>query len=64
MSFINKYNDLADFERFFYDQISFRTDFFEEPDPKMRHLGEFATLCFVVVDCILQVYHLWQIAEQ
>ena len=27
-------------------------------------LGEFATLCFVVVDCILQVYHLWQIAEQ
>ena len=29
---MNTSNDLSDFERFFYDQIGFRNDFFEEPN--------------------------------
>ena len=29
---------LADFERFFYDQVRFRTDFFEELNSKMNQM--------------------------
>ena len=35
MSLKNTSIDYADFERFFYDQVSFRNDFFEEPNPKI-----------------------------
>ena len=35
MSFKNTSIDSANFERFFYDQFSFRNDFFEEPNPKI-----------------------------
>ena len=32
MSILYSLNDFADFQRFFYDQVIFKTDFFEEPD--------------------------------
>ena len=32
MSFINTLSDFDDFQRFFYDQVTFKTDFFEEPN--------------------------------
>ena len=32
---MNTSNEFTDFERFFYDQVSFRNDFFEEPNPKI-----------------------------
>ena len=35
MSFIDKSIDFGDFERFFYDQVRHRTDFFEEPNSKI-----------------------------
>ena len=35
MSFVNNLNDFADFEQFFYDQVSFRNDFFEKHNPKI-----------------------------
>ena len=35
MSFMNALSDFTDFERFFYDQLRFRPDFFEEPIPKI-----------------------------
>ena len=35
MSFIDKSIDFADFERFFYDQVRHRNDFFEEPNHKI-----------------------------
>ena len=37
MSFMNTLSDLSDFERFFYDQVGFRNDFFEEPNPKIQN---------------------------
>ena len=42
MSFMSTLNDLSDFERFFYDQVSFKSDFFEEPKPKMYPLMKLA----------------------
>ena len=59
MSFIDTSSDLSDFERFFYDQVRYRTDFFEEPNSKIvrwrlciRHFSrnetfssDFHTLC-------------------
>ena len=36
MSFMNTLNDLSDFERFFFNQVGFRNDFFEEPNPKIQ----------------------------
>ena len=41
MSFIKTSNDLPDFKRFFYDQVRFRTDFFEEPNPEMNQMRLF-----------------------
>ena len=41
MSFINTSSDFPDFKRFFYDQVSLRTDFFEEPNPKMNQMRLF-----------------------
>ena len=41
MSFINTSSDLSDFERFFYDQVRFRNDFFEEPNPEMNQMRLF-----------------------
>ena len=35
MSFMNTSNDLSDFERFFYDEVSFRNDFFELPNSQI-----------------------------
>ena len=35
MSFMNTSDDLSDFERFFYDQVRFRNDFFEEPNSEI-----------------------------
>ena len=35
MSFMNALSDFTDFERFFYDQLRFRPDFFEEPIAKI-----------------------------
>ena len=35
MSLMNTLNDLSDFERFFYDQVGFRNNFLEEPNPKI-----------------------------
>ena len=40
MSFINTSNDLGDFERFLYDQVSFRNDFFEKHNPKIGVFGQ------------------------
>ena len=34
MSFMNTTSDLADFERFFYDEISFRNNLFKKPNLK------------------------------
>ena len=42
MSFRNTSSDFDDFARFFYDQVSFRTDFFEEPNPKIDILLTFS----------------------
>ena len=36
MSVIKTSDDLSDFERFFYDQVRFRNDFFEKPKPKIE----------------------------
>ena len=41
MSFINTSSDFPDFKRFFYDQVSLRNDFFEEPNPKMNQMRLF-----------------------
>ena len=41
MSFINTLSILNDFKRFFYDQVRFRNDFFEEPNPKMNQMRLF-----------------------
>ena len=32
---MNTLSDLSDFERFFYDQVGFKNDFFENPNPKI-----------------------------
>ena len=32
MSLLYSLNDFADFQRFLYDQVIFKADFFEEPD--------------------------------
>ena len=32
MSLLYSLNDFADFQRFLYDQVPFKIDFFEEPD--------------------------------
>ena len=37
MSQMKTLNDLSDFERFFYDQVGFKNDFFEKPNPKIRN---------------------------
>ena len=37
MSFIDASSDFADFERFFYDQVRYRNDFFEETNSKIVH---------------------------
>ena len=42
MSFTSTLKDLSDFERFFYDQVSFKSDFFEKPKPKMYPLMKLA----------------------
>ena len=41
MSFLNTSSDYSDFERFFYDQVSFRTDFFEQPNLKIVRIRFF-----------------------
>ena len=41
MSFISTPFDFDDFERFFYDQVSFKTDFFEEPNLKIVRIRFF-----------------------
>ena len=41
MSFINTSNDYPDFDRFFYDQVRLRNDFFEELNPKMNQMRLF-----------------------
>ena len=41
MSFKNTCSDFDDFARFFYDQVSFRTDFFEEPNLKIVRIRFF-----------------------
>ena len=33
MSFVNTLNDFERFWTIFYDQVIFKNDFFEEPDP-------------------------------
>ena len=37
MSLMNTLSDLSDFERFFYDQVGFRNDFFGKPNPKIQN---------------------------
>ena len=36
MSLMKSSSDLTDFERFFYDQVTFRTDFLEKPNSKIE----------------------------
>ena len=39
-------SDFPDFERFFYDQVVFRTDFFEKPNPKIERKIRISELIF------------------
>ena len=41
MSFKNTSSDFDDFARFLYDQVTFRTDFFDEPKPEIDILLRF-----------------------
>ena len=36
MSFIDILSDFSDFLRFFYDQVEYKTDFFEETNSKIN----------------------------
>ena len=46
MSLMNSSSDSIDFERFFYDQVTFRTDFFEKPNPKIERKIRISELIF------------------
>ena len=43
---MNTSNDLSDFERFFYDQLAFRTDIFEKPNSKIERKIRISELIF------------------
>ena len=46
MSLMKSSSDFPDFERFFYDQVVFRTDFFEKPNPKIERKIRISELIF------------------
>ena len=46
MSLMNSSRDSIDFERFFYDKVAFRTDFFEKPNSKIERKIRISELIF------------------
>ena len=46
MSLIKSSNDLTDFERFFYDQVALKNDFFEKPNSKIERKIRISELIF------------------
>ena len=46
MSLMNSSSDSIDFERFFYDQVALKNDFFEKPYPKIERKIRISELIF------------------
>ena len=50
MSFIDILSDFPDFARFFYDQLQYKTDFFEETNSKINECDFLVILHHCVSD--------------